>query len=159
MSAELKHEIIVVETEKKHEIETSLRDKINLIESQMFEQEQLEIKTTHHFSDGIYAREIFIPKGCLLTGKIHKTEHLNIVSQGKIAVLTEDGMKEVSAPFTMVSRPGTKRIGFALEDTVWTTIHGTKEKDIAKLEIELIAKSHDELLPQGEVINLLKESK
>ena len=34
-------------------------------------------------------------------------------------------MREVSAPFTMVSRPGTKRVGLAIEDTVWTTIHAT----------------------------------
>lgn len=122
-----------------------IRDKINHLESEMMKAPQLEIKTTHYFSDGIYAREIFIPKGTLLTGKIHKTEHLNICSQGDISVLTEDGIKRIKAPFTMSCRPGTKRVGYAHEDTVWTTIHGTHETDLKMLESELIAKSHDQV--------------
>ena len=114
------------------------RAEILRLEHELAKFEQLEIKTTHHFAEGLYAREIFIPAGTILTGKIHKSEHLNIVSQGRIAVWTEDGMKEVAAPFTMVSRPGTKRVGYALEDTVWTTIHATHERDLDKLEAELI---------------------
>lgn len=122
-----------------------IRDKINHLESEMMKAPQLEIKTTHYFSDGIYAREIFIPKGTLLTGKIHKTEHMNICSQGDISVLTENGIKRIKAPFTMSCRPGTKRVGYAHEDTVWTTIHGTHETDLKMLESELIAKSHDQV--------------
>lgn len=114
------------------------RAEILRLEHALTKFEQLEIKTTHYFAEGLYAREIFIPAGTILTGKIHKSEHLNIVSQGRIAVWTEDGMKEVAAPFTMVSRPGTKRVGYALEDTVWTTIHATHERDLEKLEAELI---------------------
>src|SRR5207244_83087 len=87
-----------------------------------------------------YAREILIRAGTVLTGKVHSTEHLNIVSQGRIIVWTEDGMKEVAAPCTLVSRPGTKRVGFALEDTVWTTIHANPQNltDLAALEAALI---------------------
>jgi len=114
------------------------RAQIMRLEREMRAFEPIEIKTTHRFSDGVYAREIFIPKGCLLTGKVHKTVHLNIISQGDISVWTEEGMKRVLAPFTMVSQPGTKRVGFAHEDTVWTTIHGTHETDLEKLEAELI---------------------
>ena len=101
---------------------------------------QLEITTRHHFAKGLYAREIVIPAGCVLTGKVHSGEHLNIVSKGRIAVWTEDGMREVSAPFTMVSRPGTKRVGLAIEETVWTTIHAnpTDDTDLALLEAKLI---------------------
>jgi hypothetical protein len=123
----------------------SMRDKIERLEAHMLAQPQVEIEPVHHFAHGIYAREITIKAGTLLTGKIHKTEHLNIVSKGRIAVWTEDGMKEVAAPFTMVSRPGTKRVGYALEDTVWTTIHATPETDLDKLEVELIAATHDDV--------------
>lgn len=117
----------------------SLREKIDHLEALMLREPQVEIEPVHHFAHGLYAREITIRSGTLLTGKIHRTEHLNIVSKGRIIVWTEDGMKEVSAPFTMVSRPGTKRVGYALEDTVWTTIHATTETDLEKLEAELIA--------------------
>lgn len=134
----------------------SIRDKIDRLETEMFKAPQVVIETTHHFAKGLYAREIFIPKGVLLTGKIHKHEHLNIVSKGSIAVLTEGGIKRVDAPFTMVSLPGTKRVGYALEDTIWTTIHATSETDLAKLETDLIAKSHDDPVLTANEILILK---
>lgn len=114
------------------------RKQIVDLESAMRKMPQLQLEPQHHFADGIYARQITIPKGCLLTGKVHKTVHLNIVSKGDITVWTEEGMKRVKAPCTLVSRPGTKRVGYAHEETVWTTIHGTNETDLAKLELDLI---------------------
>lgn len=123
----------------------ALRGKIDALEALMLREPQVEIEPVHYFAHGLYAREITIKAGTLLTGKIHRTEHLNIISRGRIIVWTEDGMREVSAPFTMVSRPGTKRVGYAIEDTVWTTIHATEERDLEKLEIELIAPTRDAL--------------
>ena len=137
--------------------EKPMRERIDKLEAEMFKQEQVAIATTHHFAKGIYAREILIKAGTLLTGKIHKTEHLNIVSKGSITVWTEDGMKRVDAPFTMVSRPGTKRVGYAHEDTVWTTIHATDETDLEKLEAELIAADFDAL--PDDVVRLLENQK
>lgn len=116
------------------------REQIERLEAQMRIMEQLPIVPVHHFADGLYAREILIRAGTLLTGKVHSTEHLNIVSQGSIAVWTEDGMRIVTAPCTLISRPGTKRVGFALEDTVWTTIHANPQNltDLTALELALI---------------------
>lgn len=112
--------------------------KIMRLESEMAKLPQADFPTTHHFSDGIYAREIFIPKGSLLTGKMHATDHLNIISQGDISVLTENGIERIKAPATIMSKAGMKRVGYAHEDTVWTTIHGTRETDLYRLEAELI---------------------
>lgn len=123
----------------------SVRDKILHLEEEMRKLPPLEIPPVHYFAEGLYAREITIPKGTVLTGKIHKTEHLNIVSKGEISVVTEDGNRRISAPCTFVAKPGTKRVGYAHEDTVWTTIHATKERDIEKLELELIAPDYAQL--------------
>lgn len=87
-----------------------------------------------------------IPAGVILTGEIHKFENLNILSQGKIEVLTEKGMQEVEAPFTIVSPAGTKRIARAITDCIWTTIHGTDENDLNIIEKTFIAKSEQEWL-------------
>lgn len=116
------------------------REDIERLEARMRTMEQIPIEPVHHFAEGIYAREILIRAGTILTGKVHSTEHLNIVSKGRIVVWTEDGMKEVAAPCTLISRPGTKRVGFALEDTVWTTIHANPLNltDLAALELALI---------------------
>lgn len=113
------------------------REQIQRLENEMRKLVPIAIETTHYFAEGLYARQIFIPKGCLLTGKVHKAEHLNIVSQGEITVWTEQGMKRVKAPFTMVSKPGTKRVGLAHEDTVWTTVHASTETNIELLEAQL----------------------
>ena len=124
----------------------SVRERILHLEKAMQQSPcQVELPPRHYFANGLYAREITIPKGTLLTGKIHKTEHLNIVSKGDISVLTEDGPKRVRAPFTMVSRPGTKRVGYAHEETVWTTIHATQETDLDKIEADLIATDFESL--------------
>jgi len=97
-------------------------------------EEQAEIPEKHYFSKGVYAREITIPAGIAFVGKVHKHENLNILSKGKIVVATSEGTVTLEAPCTLVSPPGTQRAGFALEETVWTTIHGTEETDLDKIE-------------------------
>ena len=122
----------------------SMREQVNALETEMRRYEQLDLPVKHYFSQGVYARELFIPKGTLLTGKIHKYQQLNIMSQGDLSVLTEDGVVRVQAPFTIVSPPGTKRIAYAHEDTVWTTIHGTDETNVDLIEAHFIAQSEEE---------------
>lgn len=105
-----------------------------------------DFDTKHHFSPGIYMRELLIPKNAVVTGRIHKTEHLNILSQGMLTVWTEGGMKEVRASTTIRSLPGIKRVGYAHEDSVWITVHhnSTDERDIKKVEARLFADTFDE---------------
>lgn len=128
------------------------RDKIIALENEIRKCPQTDIPVVHHFSDGIYAREITIPQFCVLTGKVHKTVHLNIVSKGDITVWTEEGMKRIKAPCTIVSKPGTKRVGYAHEETVWTTIHGTDETDLIKLEEDLVESDSIEYIGGGECL-------
>lgn len=126
--------------------EKSIRQKVLAAEAWMKEQPQLNLKVVNHFSYGVYARELHIPAGTVLTGEIHKFENLNILSKGEISVLTEEGIKRVQAPFTIVSPPGTKRIAYAHTDCIWTTIHGTHEKDIDAIESFFIAKTENDWL-------------
>lgn len=106
-----------------------------------------DFDTKHHFSPGIYMRELFIPKGTVLTGKIHKTEHLNILSQGCLTVWTEDGMKLLKSSTVIKSDPGMKRVGLAHEDTVWITVHHnpSNEQEIEKVEERLFALTFEEV--------------
>jgi len=75
------------------------------------------------FSNGVYVREIHIPAGMFVMGRIHRHEHPNILVQGSVIVLTEDGVKRLDAPLHMLSPAGTKRFLYTLTDTIWTTIH------------------------------------
>ena len=102
----------------------------------------------HYHCEGNYAREICIPKGVCIIGKIHKHEHINVISQGRCVVVTEAGREEYAAPKTFISSAGIKRAVYALEDTVWTTIHPTEETDLDKIEQEVIAKDYEDLNSQ-----------
>ena len=99
----------------------------------------------HVFAPGMYAREMSIPKGVLLIGKIHRGQHINIVSKGSIRVLTEQGTQIITAPCSFVSEGGTKRVGVALEDTIWTTIHATQATDLDVIEREIIAEDFSDI--------------
>lgn len=104
---------------------------------------------THHFAPGMYAREMFIPKGTVIVGKMHRHAHLSSVTKGRILVATEHGNREVSAPAVFVSEAGVKRAGYALEDTIWVTYHATEGTDLAEIEAELI-------VPESEVLEMVK---
>ena len=95
-----------------------------------------------------YAREMMIPKGTLIIGKIHRHQHLNFISKGKVVVFTEFGEKHLEAPCTFISEVGLKRAVYAEEDTLWTTVHMTEfdsEAELNKIEQEVIAPSYDEM--------------
>ena len=113
------------------------REQIERLEGEMLRMEQLPIQTNHYFAPGLYARQIVIKAGTLLTGKVHKTEHLNACT-GDMTVWTEEGMRRFTGRHLVVSRPGTKRVGLAHTDTIWMCMHKTDESDLVKLEADLI---------------------
>ena len=129
------------------------RDKIMALEKQMIKAPEtiledgrpIELEVKHYFAPGVYARSVFIPAGALVTGKIHKTEHLNILAQGRIEISNLGESKEMVAPFIYVSPPGTKRAGYAHEDSLWITIHVTEETDLEQLENDLVTTSFDQI--------------
>ena len=99
----------------------------------------------HYHCKGTYAREIFIAKGTVMIGKIHRHEHINVISQGSCWVTTEAGTELLTAPLTFISLPHIKRAVYAVEDTVWTTVHPTDKTDLKELEDEIIAPSYSDL--------------
>lgn len=104
-----------------------------------------ECPLKHTFVDGAYVREIFMPKGTLLTSKIHKKCHPYFVMKGRCSVITENGKEEIEAPYQGITKAGTKRALYIHEDTVWITVHVTKETDLEKIEEEVITKNFDEI--------------
>jgi hypothetical protein len=97
---------------------------------------------------GTYARQMFIPKGTLIIGKIHRHQHLNFILKGRVSVSTEFGPKFFEGPCMFVSEVGLKRAVYAEEDTIWVTVHMTKftgEENLDKMEAELIAPSYDDM--------------
>lgn len=89
-----------------------------------FEGDSEHCPLTHEFPEGLYVRTIRIPAGMLITGKLHRHAHPNILQEGIVRVVTEhDGVQDLVGPLFMVSKGLTKRALFTVTDVVWTTIH------------------------------------
>jgi len=114
------------------------RDIVYALEDRLKQCPQVEVQTTHRFADGLYYREILIPKGSGITGRIHKQADMNVVYYGEMDVLQEDGtMKRVVGPCSFTGKPGLKQVGYAHEDTLWATIHHTHLTDLDQIQAEL----------------------
>jgi hypothetical protein len=130
------------------EFTEEVQTQVDTLEQKIMDMPPAECPVVHRFTPGLYIREILMPKGILLTSKIHMTEHPYVVSKGVVDVFIEGvGWKKYAAPFTGVTKPHTRRVLFIEEDTVWTTFHPnpTDETDLAKLEERLMLRRDDHL--------------
>jgi|SRR5262252_4961062 len=126
-----------------------------MIENGQMKDVTSELTLTHYFTPidekygcCTYARQCFLPKHSWTFGKIHRHQHLNFILKGKVIVVTEFGRKHFEAPCTFISEVGLKRAVFAVEDTLWTTVHLTQfnsEADLDKIEEEVIAPNYETL--------------
>ena len=124
---------------------------------------ETECPTVHQFADHAYAREVHIPKGILVIGKLHKQRHFNFISKGEVTFITEfDGLQRVKAPCMMVSEAGTKRVLYTHEETVWTVFHPLSwtpkdESELDKIEEEVIAKKYSQIGLKDPLIEEIRE--
>lgn len=93
-----------------------------------------EITTFHYFCDGMVARECRIPAGLLLTGRIHKHDHIMTLSAGDADISDQFGNGRFQAPYTFVSMAGAKRILLTYTDVVITSYHRTDITDLTEFE-------------------------
>jgi hypothetical protein len=122
------------------QLATSMQEKVVALEEVLLEVPQVDCPVQHHFAPGMYAREITIPKGTVLTGAVHKTQNLAVLSQGKLQLVTDNGTTIISAPHILTVMPGMKNAAYALEDSVWTNFFPTEETDTDVL-VELLTES------------------
>jgi hypothetical protein len=114
--------------------------KITALERAAGKLPQVDCPLRHWFPTGLYAREIFMPAGTVITSKVHKFEHLTVVMEGIATVFDEGGQtKVVCAPDVFVTQPGTKRALWIHEDSVWMTVHATDVKTVEEAEETLVA--------------------
>jgi hypothetical protein len=122
------------------------RARVEALEREIQRLPQADCPVWHFFAPGLYARKMLIPAGVTLTGAVHRTEHLCIVS-GDIEVTTDDGVRRITdAQAILTSKPGAKRAGYAHADTFWTTVHATNETELDALVRELTWSENCELL-------------
>jgi hypothetical protein len=115
------------------------RDQIAIITDHLSQYPQTDCPVVHRFAPGVYLREVHMPADTIVIGKIHKTEHFNILVKGACLIVHDDGRREeLRAPMAFVSKAGVQKVLYITEDMIWMTVHVTAETDMARLESELI---------------------
>lgn len=140
---------------------TPAQSKVSLIEQELAKCPQIGLPLVHRFTPGLYIREIFMPRGTLVISKIHKTEHPFVCLKGHCAVWTEEkGVVQVRAGDVGITKPGTRRILYMHESTVWVTFHPTTKTDLKEIENDVIfdPKKHAVADVDQELVRKLIES-
>jgi hypothetical protein len=101
----------------------------------------------HIFTDGLYAREITMYAESRLTSMIHLTDHQFIVSKGRVLVYNGGEEIEIVAPYHGITKAGTRRVLYAIEDTIWTTFHANPNNEtVEQIQDRIIEKYENKLL-------------
>lgn len=102
---------------------------------------EIDLGTIHHFSSGLYAKQMLLPKGYFAVSHAHNYDHLSILAKGKVIVKTDnDNGVEYTAPVCIEIKKELHHSITALEDAVWFCIHATSETDVDKVDEVLIKK-------------------
>jgi quercetin dioxygenase-like cupin family protein len=121
--------------------EMPTREKIQRLQETMLPMQTEQPEPRHFFAPGMYMRELVVPAGMLMVGKIHKHAHFLMVLKGKAEVISEFGRMIVEAGHLSVSPSGVKRVVLALEDTQFVTVHVNKNDS---QDLEIIESEHIE---------------
>ena len=100
----------------------------------------------HTFTDGIYIRQMSMKKDSFVIGKIHRHNHVWFLLTGHIRVVDENNAVEHLAPCYVEAPAGSKRVIYAVEDSIWVNVHAnpTNTQDLKELEDLIIAKDYEE---------------
>ena len=103
-------------------------------------------KYNHYFSDGLYVREMFCVKDYLGFTVIHNTANPLFLMKGKVAFSSENGVEELTAPTFILTKPGTKRVCYWLEDSVIVTVHPNPDglTDLDEIEKKMFSCNWDQ---------------
>ena len=110
------------------------------------EEMQENMPVTHNLNNGLYTREIFMPKGSLVVSFIHKQDHPSFFLSGEMSVLLDTGeVKRIKAPMKIMTEIGTQRVAYMHEDCTWVCVLRTDATTIEEAEEELFTLNFREL--------------
>ena len=112
---------------------------IDFFEKKMLECKPTPVPVRHIFTPGLYTREVSCAAGTLLTSAVHKHDHPFVLSKGTLKIYGENGedVRELKAPYTGITKAGTRRLVYIVTDVVFTTFHVTNKTDIDEIEEEI----------------------
>lgn len=96
--------------------------------------------TVHHFSSGVYAKQVSLKKGCFVEQHVHSYDHMSILASGVVRLITHPEEREIRAPAVIDIKAGMVHMIVAVEDSVWFCIHPTDCTDPEKVDEVILGK-------------------
>lgn len=119
-------------------VPSHMHEKTWALQAALLNMPQFEPPTEHIFHGGMYCRQMSIPAGCTLVGKVHKKEHFFALASGSVCITTDEGPQLLTGFKLLSSYPGTKRAIHAVSDSVFMTFHATDLTDVEQVEQEFV---------------------
>ena len=93
----------------------------------------------HHFSSGVYAKQMQIPAGYVVGSHAHKYSHLSILASGSVIVEADGVPQEFTGPACIEIKADCEHKVFAKTDAVWFCVHATDATCADEVDEVLIA--------------------
>ncbi len=95
----------------------------------------------HSFADQLYIRQMEMKKGTMVIGAIHNHKHVWFLLTGKLSIYSNDKLEDYVAPCYVISEPGTKRLIYAHEQSIFVNVHKnpSNTENIEELEKEIVS--------------------
>ena len=101
----------------------------------------VDLGIVHHFSSGVYAKQMALPAGYTALSHSHKFDHMSILAKGEVLVKTDDfDVQKYVAPTVVTIKAGVNHAIHALTDVSWFCVHATEETDEEHIDEVLIKK-------------------
>ena len=101
---------------------------------------EINLGIKHHFSSGVYAKEMHVPAGYIVGSHAHEFDHMSMLAKGEVIVKTDNDEQHYVAPTVVTIKKGIHHEIHALKDSIWFCIHATEETDTSKIDEVLIMK-------------------
>jgi quercetin dioxygenase-like cupin family protein len=101
---------------------------------------EIDLGIKHHFSSGVYAKEMHVPAGYVVGSHAHEFDHMSMLAKGEVIVKTDNDEQHYVAPTVVTIKKAIHHEIHALKDSVWFCIHATEETDTSKIDEVLIMK-------------------
>jgi hypothetical protein len=118
---------------------------INAAEFAILQMEQMEkYEVAHYPIPGFIVRQALLRAPSVITTMRHREWHPYVISYGSVSVYNElDGtikhikaVDQIGGHFTSLTEPGTRRLIFVREDTLWTTFHRCNHDSPEQMVVE-----------------------
>jgi hypothetical protein len=113
-----------------------------------------DIPIKHLFADQVYIRQMNMKQDQVVVGAIHNHLHIWFLMEGRVIINNNGDIVEHIAPCYTVSEPGSKRIIYAIEDSVFVNVHKnpSNTKNIKDLEKDIVSFSIEEYEQKNKII-------